>query len=96
MKLTVKRMFRTILAVLFVVVLASGLQMGTANAKEMKPTQPTTPTEQQPTSPTIMPTSPTIMPTMPTIMPTMPTMLPTVSPEFYKELQKEANKQKKN
>jgi hypothetical protein len=99
MKLTIKPMLRAILAVLFAVVLAGGLQVGTVNAKGMKPTQPTTPTEQltkQATSPTIMPTSPTIMPTSPTIMPTSPTMMPTVSPEFYEQLQKEAKERKAN
>ena len=91
MKLTIKPMIRAILAVLFAVVLACGLQVRTVNAAK-KPTQPTPPIE-QPTEQTTMPT----MPTMPTIMPTMPTMttiLPTLSPEFYEQLQKQAKEQK--
>ena len=92
MKLTIKPMLRAILTVLFAVVLAGGLQVGTVSAKGMKPTQPTTPTQQ----PTKQATSPTIMPTSPTIMPTSPTMMPTVSPEFYEQLQKEAKERKAN
>ncbi|MCL1467478.1 hypothetical protein [Argonema galeatum] len=84
MNVTIKPMLRAILAVLFAVVLAGGLQVGTVNAKEMKPPQPTSPTQQ-----------PTIMPTSPTIMPTSPTMMPTVSPEFYEQLQKEAKEANK-
>lgn len=91
MKLTIKPMIRAILAVLFAIVLACGLQVKTVNAAG-KPTQPTTPTEQ----PTKQASSPTILPTSPTIMPTSPTMMPTVSPEFYEQLQKEAQKQKAN
>ena len=85
MKLTIKPMIRAILAVLFAVVLACGLQVRTVNAAD-KPTQQTTPTEQ----PTEQKPSPTILPTEPTIM------MPTLSPEYYEQLQKEAKKQKAN
>ncbi|MBW4503083.1 MAG: hypothetical protein KME57_26835 [Scytonema hyalinum WJT4-NPBG1] len=90
MKLTIKPMIRAILAVLFAVVLACGLQVRTVNAEGMKPTQPTTPTQQ----PTEQATSPTILTTIMPTMPTMTTILPTVSPEFYEQLQEEAKKHK--
>jgi hypothetical protein len=81
MKLTIKPMIRAILAVLFAVVLACGLQVRTVNAAD-KPTQQTNPTEQ----PTEQKPSPTILPTEPTVT------MPTLSPEYYEQLQKEAKK----
>lgn len=81
MRLTIKPIIQAVLAVLFAVILACGLQVGTVQA-QTNSTEPTTKQLklEQPRDQVLSPTLPTILPTLPTISPEMLKMYPPCKP----------------